>query len=169
MLAVVTAGVRLPPPAWFKQSMIPSREIDDTMRQITTAERPPFVVVDGNNVRGRINFRLSKVQLAVLLGSWAERHGLRHRVVVCWDHAVRTEAFEWRGVCHAFAGPRRSADDLIALEALPCLLSSDDAARAWVITTDREPLLRCKSAAAASADSRKAGCASWARPSWSRC
>ena len=111
MLAVVTAALRPPPPAWFKPAMTPSREMDDTMRQLTAPEWPPFVVVDGNNVRGSCgNFRLSKAQVAVLLGSWAARHGLRGRVVVCWDHAARTEAFEWRGVCHAFAGPRRSAE-----------------------------------------------------------
>ena len=143
--AVDAATVRTPPPGWFKPSMLPPQQVADTMRKITESPST-FVVVDGNNVRGKVNFRLSKMQLADLLGTWAAQHGLSDNVLVCWDHGQQSEAVVWRGVCHTFAGPRRSADDVIATEALPHLLSSG-CDRVWVITADRELLWRCKAAA----------------------
>ena len=73
------------------------------------------------------------------------------QVVVAWDHGQRSEALMWRGVCHAFAGPRRSADDVIASDALPSLLRSAGCGRVYVVTSDRELLWRCEAAASAAA------------------
>ena len=143
---LLSTMVRAPPPAWFAPSMLPAAQVAEAMRKIASTPNT-FVVVDGNNVRGRVNFRLSKAQLSSLLSTWAARHGLSERVVVCWDHGQQSEALVWRGVCHAFAGPRQSADDVIAIDALPSLLRSPGCERVWVVTTDRELLWRCKQAA----------------------
>lgn len=106
------------PPAWFAPSMLPAKQIRDTMRQISA--QPTAILIDGNNVRGRVNFRLSKLQLSSLVTAWAEEHKLH--AYVCWDHGATSTALVWGGCCHAFAGPRRSADDVIA-DAVRTLLS----------------------------------------------
>ena len=135
------APLRTPPQ--FAPEMLPAAQVAEAMRQITATPNT-FIVVDGNNVRGRVGFCLGKGELSALLVTWAERHQLTEQVVVAWDHGQRSEALVWRGVCHAFAGPRRSADDVIASDALPSLLGSAGCERVYVVTSDRELLWRCK-------------------------
>ena len=79
--------------------MLPAAHVAEAMRQITAAPNT-FIVVDGNNVRGRVGFRLGKGELSALLVTWAERHQLSEQVVVAWDHGQRSEVLVWRGVCH---------------------------------------------------------------------
>ena len=86
-------------PPQFAPEMLPAAQVAEAMRQITAAPNT-FIVVDGNNVRGRVGFRLGKGELSALLVTWAERHQLSERVVVAWDHGQRSEALVWRGVCH---------------------------------------------------------------------
>ena len=86
-------------PPQFAPEMLPAAQVAEAMRQITAAPNT-FIVVDGNNVRGRVGFRLGKGELSALLVTWAERHQLSEQVVVAWDHGQRSEALVWRGVCH---------------------------------------------------------------------
>jgi len=105
------------------------------------------VVVDGNNVRGRVGFRWTKMQLARLLSAWGAEYGIDGRVVVAWDHGLESIALPWDGVAHAFAGPRRAADDLITEEvgrlSSLSILEEEGAFRdIWLATADRELIHR---------------------------
>ena len=134
-------------PSWFEKNMIPGRQAAETMRSMT-ADPGTIVVVDANNVRGAVNFRLSKLRFTTLVEGWAAKNGLGNRVVIAWDHGLVPLAHEYRGVCHAWAGPRESADDLIAMRIVPSLYdSSEDEHRVCVVTTDRELMQRVKRAA----------------------
>ena len=130
-------------PPWFEKHMLPTKQARDAVRTITDA--PTYVVVDANNARGAVNFRFSHLNFADLVSLWARRSGLAQRVVVCWDHGSVRQAREHDNVCHAFAGPRESADDLIAETVLPRLYENGE--RVYVVTTDRGLLQRCKVAA----------------------
>ena len=139
-------GAALAVPAWFQKNMIPPRQAAETMRTLNA--QPTLVVVDANNVRGAVNFRLSKLKLTTLIEDWASKNGLSDRVVLCWDHGLVSEALLHNSVCHAWAGSRQSADDLIANNVLPGLYEEAERdARVCVVTTDRELIQRCKRAA----------------------
>ena len=45
-------------PRWFERNMIPGRQAAEHMRSLSA--RPTTIVVDANNVRGAVNFRISK-------------------------------------------------------------------------------------------------------------
>lgn len=135
------------PPAWFAKSMLPARQIAEQCRTMR-AEANTAVVIDANNVRGAVNFRLSKHRLAALVSEWSRRFGFNRRVVICWDHGLDQQVIDLGDVSHVFAGPCTSADDVIAEAVVPGLLSGDGGEqRVYVVTTDRELIQRVKSAA----------------------
>jgi hypothetical protein len=137
-----------PAPAWATRSMLSlsGRRAPEAMKPLVANSRNIFIV-DGNNVRGRVGFRWTKAQLAQLLSSWGSEYGISGRVVVVWDHGLDTQALPWDGVAHVFAGPRRSADDLITDE-VGRLAGQDSAERdIWLSTADRELIHRAKESA----------------------
>ena len=96
-----------------------------------------MVVLDANNIRGAVNFRLSKEKLSSLVARWASRNGLSNRVVICWDHGLAAEAHVLDGIT-MLGRTRRSADDLIACDVVPELYNqTNNAAALYVVTTDR--------------------------------
>ena len=135
-------------PGWFEKNHIPGKQAADAMQQMR-ASPGTFVVVDANNVRGAVNFRLSKLRLTELVQGWAKSNGLSNRVVICWDHGLLPDASLHHGICHTWAGPRHSADDLIAMDVVPSLYqyAKVDGERVCVVTTDRELMQRVKRAA----------------------
>ena len=126
---------------------LPGRQCAEAVQSLTY--EPTHIIVDANNVRGATAFRLSKQRLATLCTAWAQRNGLRSRVVVVWDHGQQPTTLEWHGVTHAFAGPRQSADDVIAEQVVPALLTGG-CERVCVVTTDRGLIYRMKHEAAES-------------------
>ena len=53
-------------PSWFARNMIPSSQAADVMRKMQDQEVKPMIVLDANNIRGAVNFRISKEKLASL-------------------------------------------------------------------------------------------------------
>ena len=154
LVVLVGACALPPPPAWATRSMLSlsGRKAADAMRPLVANSRS-VVLVDGNNVRGRVGFRWTKMQLAQLLSTWGSEYGIEGRVVVAWDHGLESQALPWDGVAHVFAGPRRSADDLITDEvgrlSSASDLVNDGAFRdIWLATADRELIHRAKESAA---------------------
>lgn len=133
------------PPAWVRRSMLSlsGRPAPEAMKPLTANGQNIFIV-DGNNVRGRVGFRWTKAQLAQLLSSWGSEYGISGRVVVVWDHGLDTQALPWDGVAHVFAGPRRSADDLITDEVGRLAGQGSNERDIWLSTADRELIHRAK-------------------------
>lgn len=94
-----------PPPRWFAPEMLPPAQVAEAMHEVLAAPNT-VIVIDGNNVRGRVGFRLGKSDLASLVSTWAAHHQLSEQVVIAWDHGQRSEALLWRGVCHGAAATR---------------------------------------------------------------
>ena len=126
---------------------LPGRQCAEAVRALTAA--PTSIVVDANNVRGATAFRLSKPRLTELCEGWAQRNGLCSRVIIVWDHGQEPQSLELNGVAHAFAGPRQSADDVIADQVVPALLAGGKDERVCVVTTDRGLIYRTKHEAGA--------------------
>jgi hypothetical protein len=85
-------------------------------------------------------FRWSNVRLEALVCTWARQLGIVDRIVVVWDHGACAEAFEYGGVVQAFAGPRATADDVIAAQVGRVVGAG--VRRVWVATSDRELMAR---------------------------
>ena len=124
---------------------LPGSQCASAVRELTAV--PTCLLVDANNVRGATAFRLTTGALVDLAEAWAHSNGLRGRVHLVWDHGCKPDALTSRGLEHGFAGPRQSADDMIAAQ-VPLLLKGGE--RVCVVTTDRELIFRAKHAAASS-------------------
>ena len=122
------------------------------------------VVLDANNIRGESTSdcqrkaRVSSFELGL-----AARLDRPHRSLLGpWSTA---EAHTLEGVTHAWAGPKRSADDLIACDVVPELYRQMDGdGCVYVVTTDRELISRVKHAASMSGAAH-GRLGSWARGS----
>ena len=147
MLLIAQLVLGLVVPQWFEKNMLPRSQAIRAMS--TIKEVPTTVIVDANNCRGAVAFRFSKLNFVDLVTSWAKAHDLEERVIICWDHGSVRQLVEYDNVVHVFAGPRESADDLIAETVLPQLYESTNE-RLYVVTTDRGLIARCKHAAAVS-------------------
>lgn len=130
---------------------LPGSQCASAVRELTAV--PTCLLVDANNVRGATAFRLTTGALVDLAEAWAHSNGLRGRVHLVWDHGCKPDALTSRGLEHGFAGPRQSADDMIAAQ-VPLLLKGGE--RVCVVTTDRELIFRAKHAAASSGAGRGA-------------
>ena len=130
---------------------LPGSQCASAVRELTAV--PTCLLVDANNVRGATAFRLTTGALVDLAEAWAHSNGLRGRVHLVWDHGCKPDALTSRGLEHVFAGPRQSADDMIAAQ-VPLLLKGGE--RVCVVTADRELIFRAKHAAASSGAGRGA-------------
>lgn len=138
-------GVRMPVWATERMTLSPSKAAE-AVKQLQAPGS--LILIDANNVRGLVGFRWSKVHLASLVGRFARQHGLSQRVVIVWDHASVAQAFHWDEAAHLFAGPRRSADDVLATDVLHA--SQGLCEDVWIATADRELVWRSKTFAQAS-------------------
>ena len=111
------------------------------------ASEETVVVVDFNNVRGKTGFRETSASFMQLLADWAKSTGGPAARVVCVvDHGVEPGAALHRGCDHlltAFAGPNRTADDVIATVAKS--FAEEGGHDVLVFTSDRELSSRCTS------------------------
>ena len=112
-----------------------------------------FLVIDGDNVRGKTRFELSKESLVFLAKKLSKKYP--HTVILHLDHGSRHSAYDLGGLGLVFSGSRRSADDVIARD-VPRLLETlkkdaggegADSAPLMVVTGDAGLAQRCRSGA----------------------
>jgi hypothetical protein len=114
------------------------------------------VLIDVENLRGKTAFRLSygDVLRAVDLWSNGAIPELRGRVILVMDHGACPSSFYLprEGYSVVFSGPLAKADDVIALDAVPFLVSGsgggrhhnhNSSASCCVVTADRGLIQRC--------------------------
>ncbi|KAG8463977.1 hypothetical protein KFE25_000145 [Diacronema lutheri] len=131
------------PPVSIRRVAPPSRRLRAESEALTQAD---VVIIDGDNVRGKLAFRWSTRDLAERTAAWARELELTGRVLLFFDHGDAADAL-WTsdGLAVAFAGQRASADDQIV--AAVRFLSQEHAAVVTVATADTELRLRCAKAA----------------------
>ncbi len=95
-----------------------------------------ILVIDGDNVRGKTGFQLTKDDLCENLTSFLHENHLNDQVIVAFDHGFEEEGvyLEHHSMAIVFSGPSQKADDVIARDILwlqktfhlPILLVTDD-------------------------------------------
>eukprot|EP01041_Mallomonas_annulata_P006063 gene6063-12227_t len=101
------------------------------------------VMVDGDNVRGKTKFSLTKEHLCDAVIMWAKQQSIQDRVVIFFDHADEHEAFLLNGgSAIVFSGPKRSADDIISRDV--SWFHQTLQRNVVVITEDQELRSRCR-------------------------
>ena len=84
--------------------------------------RPTLLIVDTNNVRGKSDFAIWNCDLLPLLTSLRNQYQPRSEqqqqhllhIVYVMDHGCRPQVFDYEDGLIVFAGPHRTADDVIA-------------------------------------------------------
>ena len=111
------------------------------------------IVLDGDNIRGKTKFTISKEQLCDDVIKWSDSIGLSNRVILVFDHGSKHQAYYCNGIIIVFSGSRKSGDDIIARDIrwLQSVLNVDTI----VITEDLLLRRRCKSNSATSRLSKK--------------
>lgn len=128
-----------------KQTRGPRRAPPRFLRQKTIGDKG-MVLIDVNNVRGRIGF--AKVDLWAVCASaatWAKAQGVDGKVIAAVDHGPRPAAFAHGGVAVSFAGGKgATADDVIVRDVEE--LAAAGHAPIVVVTSDRLLRQRCRRA-----------------------
>ena len=99
------------------------------------------LLVDVNNVRGATGFKCTTASFLEQLAQWAASTGDAKRTIAVVDHGATGGAFVYREMVVVFAGPNRTADDVIAHDTL--WWSATMQAPAVVVTSDGELRQRC--------------------------
>ena len=74
-----------------------------------------IVIADFNNNRGKDNFKKSSAEFFRVLSAWGKMlRGGQPRVLCVVDHGLAPSATTFNGIGVLFAGPNRTADDVIA-------------------------------------------------------
>ena len=77
-----------------------------------------FVLVDGDNLRGKMSFSLSKDELFDALDNWSLKTNIDKRLCLYYDHGNENEAHIKDSMVVCFAGPSLTADDVIVRDVL---------------------------------------------------
>jgi predicted RNA-binding protein with PIN domain len=117
----------------------------------TTTDGTTILLVDSNNIRGSDGFKFTTEDLIKSLASWRRHTGMPTQNLVCvMDHGCRSNSFVYDGITLVFAGPNRTADDVIAHDCqwFTNATATDDSNKChvFVVTNDRELRSRCKRA-----------------------
>ena len=100
-------------------------------------------MIDGDNVRGKTRFSLTKERVCEILKFWAGDKDILRKMVIYFDHAEEQSAFLTdSGLSIVFSGPVLSADDVICRDIK--WLHSHFLKDVVLITDDQELKQRCR-------------------------
>lgn len=104
--------------------------------------RPDVIIyLDGDNIRGKSGFRLSKEALYAKVSRWTEKVKVENRVVLVYDHGPVHCGHDIHNFACVFSGPGRTADDVIAKAVHWC---SNKNVGTVVVTSDSQLKSRCR-------------------------
>lgn len=102
-----------------------------------------ILILDGDNIRGKTKFTLSKEDLSFCVEEWMLADGYQGRIILMFDHASQHCSYVLpSGLVVVFAGPDYCADDIIARD-VEYIQSQNISSTVLVITDDRELRRRC--------------------------
>ena len=129
-----------------------SRLMDYIGERKVEAENQVLVIIDGDNVRGKTRFRLSKDQLCVAVQKWLSMYQLQDKVCLLYDHGSKQCAYQLSdsGLVVAFSGEKK-VDDIIVrdIQYYQSQMTASTNSNATfksiiVVTEDRELKKRCR-------------------------
>lgn len=120
--------------------------------RVIEAQDQLLVIIDGDNVRGKTKFRLSKGQLCAAVQKWLSIYHLQDKVCLLYDHGSKQCAYHINdtGLVIAFSGDKK-VDDVIVRD-IQYYQSQKSSTNSYnetyksiiVITEDRELKKRCR-------------------------
>jgi hypothetical protein len=130
--------------------------LESSIHSLLKCETRVIIFVDANNVRGSEDFKLTNSDFLASLAFWrqstletvaATTGSLLLDVVCVLDHGSRPNSFQFRGIHIMFAGPNRTADDVIAHGSKCCstFIQGERPHEVLCVTSDGELKLRCRS------------------------
>eukprot|EP01038_Epipyxis_sp_PR26KG_P014628 gene14628-19647_t len=122
---------------------------------VETKHKESIIMIDGDNVRGKASFTVSKERLCDDITCWMKYLGLEGRVVVIFDHGSNHEAYYIKssGLTIVFAGPTNTADDIISRDVR--WIQENMKTNVIVVTEDHQLKRRCHTASMSSRISKK--------------
>ena len=120
--------------------------------KVVEAQDQLLVIIDGDNVRGKTKFRLSKGQLCAAVQKWLSIYHLQDKVCLLYDHGSKHCAYHLNdtGLVVAFSGEKK-VDDIIVRDIQyyqsqkGSTHSNNEAYKSIIVVTeDRELKKRCR-------------------------
>ena len=134
------------PRVWKRKSIsIFQRVIEETNSFQKLIANNTIILVDGDNVRGKTKFCVTKMNLLNDLRAWANYYDQRDCIILYFDHGSKQQAFYFHdhGIAVAFSG-RKKADDVISRDV--SWIRNHLQKNIVIITEDLELRQRCKRA-----------------------
>jgi hypothetical protein len=110
----VNGGYRNPSTSHnVKKSKMSLQRAERLGESLATLPPDTVVLIDGDNVRGKTSFSVSKEQLLQDLHCFKDKFGLHDKLQLYYDHGRWHEAYKCDGLSVVFSG-EKTADDIIA-------------------------------------------------------
>ncbi len=119
-----------------------SNPLDACIHESIQSGLPTILIVDSNNVRGKDDFKTWNCDLLQRLSSYRRDQKENLHLIYAIDHGCRSQIFEYPDGLIVFAGPHRTADDII-VQATRYFVSQDLSSQLVVVTSDGELKQRC--------------------------
>ena len=138
----------------WKSGVFLARVIEETNSFHRLMANNTIILVDGDNVRGKTKFCVTKMNLLTDLRAWANYYRQHDSIILYFDHGSKQQAFYFQdyGIAVAFSG-RKKADDVISRDV--SWIHNHLQKNIVIITEDLELRQRCKRAVAPTRLSKK--------------
>jgi hypothetical protein len=132
-------------------SPVPSRRrtpspLEGTLAEYASTGRPTLLIVDTNNVRGKDDFATWNSDLLPRLASLRHQYATdaaQLHILYAMDHGSRPQVFDYEDGLIVFAGPHRTADDVIAQAVRFFADGNEQGCQVVAVTSDGELKQRC--------------------------
>ena len=103
-----------------------------------------IIIIDGDNVRGKTRFQLTKEQLSDCVEQWMEESSLHGKVILMYDHGSVQSGYilPKSGLAICFSGPHKKVDDVIVRDV--SYIQQDMNVNLVMITEDRLLKKKCR-------------------------
>ena len=131
--------------ASLSASTVKNNAFNDYIVQILSSNDNSILIIDGDNVRGKTKFSLSKEDLVDKVNVWSKITDLNASIIIMFDHGSEHAAFyhTQNSYVIVFSGPILKADDVIARD-IPYYQEYLNCSVVAVVTEDVDLKKRCR-------------------------
>ena len=131
--------------ASLSASSVKNNAFNDYIVQILSSNDNSVIIIDGDNVRGKTKFSMSKEDLVDKVNIWSKITDLNACIIIMFDHGSEHAAFyhKQNSFVIVFSGPILKADDVIARD-IPYYQEHLNCSVVAVVTEDVDLKKRCR-------------------------
>ena len=131
--------------ASLSASTVKNNAFNDYIVQILSSNDNSILIIDGDNVRGKTKFSMSKEALVDKVNIWSKITDLNASIIIMFDHGSEHAAFyhTQNSYVIVFSGPILKADDVIARD-IPYYQEHLNCSVVAVVTEDVDLKKRCR-------------------------